>query len=60
MPTIVVVGRGLANGVIEVRDRRSGDRAEVPVTDALGEIVAAVHGRPVVGLPPVGTCSASA
>ena len=49
MPTIVVVGRGLANGVIEVRDRRSGERVEVPVADALGEIVAAVHGRPVVG-----------
>jgi prolyl-tRNA synthetase len=49
MPTIVVVGRGLANGVIEVRDRRSGERVEVPVADALAEIVAAVHGRPVVG-----------
>ena len=49
MPTIVVVGRGLANGVIEVRDRRSGDRVEVPVDDALAEIVAAVHGRPVLG-----------
>ena len=24
MPTIVVVGRGLSNGVIELRDRRSG------------------------------------
>ena len=29
MPTIVVVGRGLADGVIEVRDRRSGERMEV-------------------------------
>ncbi|MDQ1618727.1 MAG: prolyl-tRNA synthetase, partial [Actinomycetota bacterium] len=26
MPTIVVVGRGLADGVVEVRDRKSGDR----------------------------------
>ncbi|HSU37842.1 MAG TPA: His/Gly/Thr/Pro-type tRNA ligase C-terminal domain-containing protein, partial [Propionibacteriaceae bacterium] len=49
MPTIVVVGRGLANGVVEVRDRRSGERVEVPVADALAEIVATVHGRPVVG-----------
>jgi prolyl-tRNA synthetase len=28
MPTIVVVGRGLADGVVEVRDRRTGERAE--------------------------------
>jgi prolyl-tRNA synthetase len=48
MPTIVVVGRGLAEGVIEVRDRRSDERREVPVADALGEIVAAVHGRPAL------------
>ena len=48
MPTIVVVGRGLAEGVIEVRDRRTGERTEVPVDDALGEIVAAVHGRPAL------------
>jgi prolyl-tRNA synthetase len=46
MPTIVVVGRGLADGVVEVRDRRTDERREVPVADALGEIVAAVHGRP--------------
>jgi prolyl-tRNA synthetase len=31
MPTVVVVGRGLADGVIEVRDRKSGDRQDVPV-----------------------------
>jgi prolyl-tRNA synthetase len=48
MPTIVVVGRGLASGVIEVRDRSSDERREVPVADALGEIVAAVHGRPAL------------
>jgi prolyl-tRNA synthetase len=48
MPTIVVVGRGLADGVIEVRDRRSDERREVPVADVLGEIVAAVHGRPIL------------
>ena len=48
MPTIVVVGRGLADGVIEVRDRRTDERREVPVAEALGEIVAAVHGRPAL------------
>jgi prolyl-tRNA synthetase len=43
VPTIVVVGRGLANGVIEVKDRRSGERTEVAVDDAvrhLNELVA--------------------
>jgi prolyl-tRNA synthetase len=35
VPTIVVVGRNLAEGTIEVRDRRTGDREEIPV----GEVV---------------------
>ena len=30
VPTIVVVGRGLADGVVEVRDRRTGEREESP------------------------------
>ncbi len=30
VPTIVVVGRGLANGVVEVKDRRSGERHRDP------------------------------
>jgi prolyl-tRNA synthetase len=46
MPTIVVVGRGLADGLVEVRDRRTGVRADVPLADALGEVVTAVRGRP--------------
>jgi prolyl-tRNA synthetase len=46
MPTIVVVGRGLADGVVEVRDRRTGQRKDVPVDGALGEIVATVHSSP--------------
>jgi prolyl-tRNA synthetase len=49
MPTIVVVGRGLSNGVIELRDRRSGEQTEVAVADALGEIVATVHGPTALG-----------
>ncbi len=47
MPTIVIIGRGLAEGTIEVRDRRTGDQTQVAVADALAEIVAAVHGRGV-------------
>jgi prolyl-tRNA synthetase len=34
VPTIVVVGRGLADGVVEVRDRASGERENVPVAEA--------------------------
>ncbi len=39
VPTIVVVGRGLADGTIEVKDRRSGDRREVAVDNAVSEIL---------------------
>jgi prolyl-tRNA synthetase len=31
IPTIVIVGRGLANGVVETRDRKSGERRDVPL-----------------------------
>ena len=31
VPTIVVVGKGLADGVVEVKDRASGEREEVAV-----------------------------
>jgi prolyl-tRNA synthetase len=40
VPTIVVVGRGLADGLVEVRDRRTGARDDVAV-DAAAERVAA-------------------
>ena len=40
VPTIVVVGKGLADGVVELKDRRSGERTELPVADALDSIVA--------------------
>jgi prolyl-tRNA synthetase len=44
MPTIVVVGKGLADGTIEVRDRRSGDREDVAVDHAAAHVLAAVRG----------------
>ncbi len=44
MPTIVVVGRGLADGKVEVRDRKSGERTDVDVQTALGHLLAIVHG----------------
>ena len=39
VPTIVVVGKGLANGTIEVQDRRSGDRSDVPVDTIIDHLV---------------------
>lgn len=44
MPTSVVVGRGLADGVVEIRDRATGERREVPVEDALAEVLKEVQG----------------
>jgi prolyl-tRNA synthetase len=43
VPTIVTVGRGLADGTIEVKDRRSGERTEVPVGDAAEHLAAVVR-----------------
>ncbi|MEV4320255.1 proline--tRNA ligase [Actinocrispum sp. NPDC049592] len=43
VPTIVVVGRGLAKGVVEVKDRRSGERTEVEIGDAVEHLKALVN-----------------
>ena len=43
VPTIVVVGKGLAEGTIEVKDRRSGDRQDVAIGDAVAHLVAVVR-----------------
>lgn len=43
MPTVVIVGRGLATGVVEVRDRASGERVEVAVGDATAHVLKAVR-----------------
>jgi prolyl-tRNA synthetase len=39
VPKIVIVGRGLADGVVEVRDRRSDGRRDVPVDDAVSAVL---------------------
>jgi len=39
VPTIVVVGKSLATGTIEVRDRKSGERADVPVDDVVQQLI---------------------
>ena len=44
MPTVVVVGRGYANGTIEIRDRFTGETTEVAVDGAVDAIVAATRG----------------
>jgi len=44
VPWIVVVGRGWADGVVELRNRFSGETREVPVDIAATEIAAAVSG----------------
>jgi prolyl-tRNA synthetase len=44
VPTIVVVGRGLAEGKLEVKDRRTGERTEIPREGAAEALVALVRG----------------
>ncbi|WP_238997764.1 proline--tRNA ligase [Nocardioides limicola] len=44
VPTIVTVGRGLVDGLIEVKDRRSGERTEVALDDAVTHLVDLVRG----------------
>jgi prolyl-tRNA synthetase len=38
VPTILVVGRGLASGVVEVKDRLSGERTEIPVDGVVAHL----------------------
>jgi prolyl-tRNA synthetase len=38
VPTIVIVGRGVADGVVELWDRRTGDRENVPIGELPGRL----------------------
>ncbi len=38
VPTIVVVGRGLVDGVVEVKDRRTGEREDVALADVVARL----------------------
>jgi len=40
IPTIVVVGRGLADGLVELKDRKSGEREDVPLTEIQSTLLA--------------------
>ena len=44
VPWIVVVGRGWADGVVELRDRFSGNKRDVAIDGAVGEISSAISG----------------
>jgi len=39
VPVIVIVGKGLADGNIEVKDRKSGERSVVPLADAVRHLL---------------------
>ena len=41
VPTIVVVGKRLADGVVELKDRATGEREDVPLDGAVHRVVAA-------------------
>jgi prolyl-tRNA synthetase len=43
VPTIVVVGRNLADGVVEVRDRATGEREDVPAGEVVDHLVRVVR-----------------
>ncbi|GAB3204787.1 proline--tRNA ligase [Marinactinospora thermotolerans] len=42
VPTAVIVGKGLASGVVELRDRATGEREEVPVDTVVDRVAAIV------------------
>jgi prolyl-tRNA synthetase len=44
VPTIAVVGKGLTDGLIEVKDRRTNTRTDVPLTEVVDHLVSVVRG----------------
>ena len=38
VPTIIVVGRGIDDGLVEVKDRKSGERVDLPVGDVVAHV----------------------
>ena len=44
MPVIVIAGRGVANGVLELRDRLAGTTTEVAIGDAAQRVLALARG----------------
>ncbi|MBU6245783.1 MAG: proline--tRNA ligase [Actinomycetales bacterium] len=50
VPTIVIVGKRLTEGCIEVKDRRTGERVDVEVDQAVARIAEAVRSGPAVSI----------
>jgi prolyl-tRNA synthetase len=42
VPKILIVGKGLSDGTVELRDRRTDARRDVPVADAVAAVLAEV------------------
>ncbi|TVL94397.1 proline--tRNA ligase [Streptomyces sp. SAJ15] len=40
VPTILIVGRGAKDGLVELKDRRTGERQDLPVEEAVGRLTA--------------------
>ena len=45
VPTILVIGRGFKDGVLELKDRRSGEAREISAENAVAEVIAEVKGE---------------
>ncbi|MBO3746577.1 proline--tRNA ligase [Streptosporangiaceae bacterium NEAU-GS5] len=43
IPTVLIVGRGLSQGLAELRDRVGGAREEIPLAEAASRVLAAVQ-----------------
>ncbi|MCC5575099.1 proline--tRNA ligase [Microtetraspora sp. AC03309] len=41
LPTVLIIGRGLAQGVVELRDRATGTKEEIPLAEAMDRVLAA-------------------
>lgn len=44
VPTIVVVGKSLEHGIVEIKDRATGERREVSADDVVTEVIREVRG----------------
>jgi prolyl-tRNA synthetase len=42
IPTIVIVGRGITDGLVEVKDRITGDRSDIPIGEVTAHLSALV------------------
>ena len=50
IPTVLVVGKALADGLVELRDRRSGSSRTVPLAEAVQAVVTEVRATGSVGV----------